>query len=200
MANAVDEGLLAANNVIQGFVDMIPGGRSIVDFAHDAQQYGEVNKYDYNKLIQKDSGFYLGGQLVGIAWNMGAGTGCLRALRLKAPTMAASKYACVANVGKLILDQKKAIDVIDTARKFMEGCRAFNYTCKLWCNQARLNKGLINRQQFDKMQAGDLLNYQMGSVMWAIPGQYGLYLAGLNMMVGTIIAQQNLNTVGGGKK
>ncbi len=194
MAGWIDDGLEASNNMIQGFVDMIPGGRSMVRLGHGIENYVTGENYNYEALTNKGSNFYTGGQIVGIGWNVMTGRGVLMTMRARAPIMAASKFKPVADLGNLIMTTR-AIQNVDRARIFMEGCRAFCYSMKLWCNQARLNDGIINKQQFDKIQANDLLNYQMGGTMWALPGTYGLYVAGASMMFGTWMAQQNMDTV-----
>ena len=162
------------NNFNQGFVNLIPVGRTLVNLAHGGPQM-------VDETTDKTGVSYLVGNVTGVAWN-------IVTLRAAAPAMAASKYTYVAAFGKAIttpINQK-----LDAARWFMELSRSGMYTFKLWKNQQRLQQGLITQEQYDAMAEKDKQSYFISGTMWAIPGKSGLWLAAGNMVLGTILNEQ----------
>ena len=197
---AEDFGALGAvNNFVQGFVDLIPFGRLIVDGAHGAENLVLGEKYDYNALTDKSSMSYAGGQVGGVAWNVVTGRALIGGMTRVAPRLAASKVPYVANLGKLIMGTR-AINNIDKARNAMEAARALMYSFRFYKNWERLRAGKITRQQFDSMNAKDVMNYQIGAAVWAIPGTYGLWIAAGNLILGTVTSEMKMATVLSGKK
>lgn len=197
--DSVMNALSTVNNFVQGFVDLIPGGRTIVDGAHGAQNWASGENYDYNALTDKTSLSYAGGQVTGIGWNVVTGRALIAGMVAKAPVLATSSVPYIARLGNLI-QTTRSIKNIDNARNAMETARCLMYSFRFYKNWQRMKAGKITRQQFDSMNSKDILNYQMGATVWAIPGTYGLWIAAGNLIFGTITSEMKMDTVLQGKK
>lgn len=195
----VMDGLVGVNNLIQGFVDLVPLGRTVVDGVHSAQHWNDTSTPDYNALTNKASITYASGQAAGLLWNVVTGRAAVLAMVKAAPALQASKFPQLQKLGELILNTR-SITNIDKARNTMELARAMMYSFRFYKNWERLKQGKINRAQFDLMNSKDTLNYQLGASIWAIPGTYGLWIAAANLVVGTIANEQKIDSVLEGKK